>query len=304
MTVRQTSRQEGGQIYLPAVNWLLYAGVLILMLAFESSNKLATAYGLAVTGTLLLTTTLFLILAGAAWHWPRWRLVLIGVVFGGIELTFFGANLTKVVHGGWLPLLIAILVVTAMMTWQRGRVLVTERRIEAEGPLQTFVDLVRTSRIQRVPGTAVYPHPGKETAPLALRANTAFNNVVHEHVVIVSIQRENVPFVPPDQRLSVDELGLGKDGIVHLTVRTGFSDEQDIPEVLRAATGMSDELTFDPDGAYYFLSRLSIERGPEPGMATWRKRIFITMSHNAASPAVDFHLPPDRTVIMGSSISL
>ena len=304
LTVRQTSQQEGGQIYLPAVNWLLFAGVLILMLAFESSNRLATAYGLAVTGTLLLTTTLFLILAGAAWHWPTWRLVVIGVVFGGIELTFFAANLTKVVHGGWLPLLVAVVVVTAMMTWQRGRILVTERRLEAEGSLSSFVEKVHAARIPRVPGTAVYPHPGRETTPLALRANTSFNNVVHEHVVIVSIQRENVPFVPIDQRLTVDELGLIQDGIVHLTVRTGFSDEQDIPQVLRTATGMSDELTFDPDGAYYFLSRLNIERGPAPGMATWRKRIFITLSHNAASPAVDFHLPADRTVIMGSSISL
>ncbi len=304
LTVRQTSRQEGGQIYLPAVNWLLYAGVLLLMVTFQSSNRLATAYGLAVTGTLLLTTTLFLILAGSAWHWPKWRLVVIGVVFGGIELTFFAANLTKVVHGGWLPLLVAVVVVTAMMTWQRGRVLVTERRLQAEGPLQNFIDLVRTSRIPRVPGTAVYPHPGRETTPLALRANASFNNVVHELVVIVSIQRQNVPFVPPEERLSVDELGLINDGIVYLSVRTGFSDEQDIPQLLRSAVGMSDELKFDPDSAYYVLSRLNIERGPEPGMATWRKRIFVTMSHNAASPAVDFHLPADRTVIMGSTISL
>ncbi len=304
LTVRQTSRQAGGQIYVPAVNWLLFGGVLVLMLAFQSSNRLATAYGLAVTGTLLLTTFLFLILAGSSWRWPRWRLVVIGVVFGGIELTFLAANLTKVVRGGWLPLLIAALVVTVMMTWQRGRVIVTERRTEVEGPLQDFVDMVRTTGIPRVPGTAVYPHPGKETAPLALRANTAFNNVVHEHVVIVSIQRENVPLVPPEQRLSVDELGLGQDGIVHLTVRTGFSDEQDIPKVLRAAIGLSDELAFDPDGAYYFLSRLSIERGDAPRLARWRKRIFIGLTHNAASPAVDFHLPPDRTVIMGSSINL
>ena len=304
LTVRQTSKQEGGQIYLPAVNWLLYAGVLILMLAFESSNRLATAYGLAVTGTLLLTTTLFLILAGSAWHWPKWRLVVIGVVFGGIELTFFAANLTKVVHGGWLPLLVAVVVVTAMMTWQRGRVLITQRRLDAEGSLSSFVENVDAAGIPRVPGTAVYPHPGRETAPLALRANAAFNNVVHELVVIVSIQRENVPFVPPEERLSVDELGLARDGIVHLTVRTGFSDEQDIPQLLRSAVGMSDEMKFDPEAAYYVLSRLNIERGSTPGMATWRKRIFITLVRNAASPAADFHLPAERTVIMGSSISL
>lgn len=126
LTVRHTSQEEGGQIYVPAVNWLLFTGVLVLMLSFGSSSKLATAHGLAVTGTLILTTTL--ILAGSSWHWPLWRLILIGVVFGGVELTFFVANVTKVVHGGWLPLLIAVIVVKVMMTWQRGRRLITGRR--------------------------------------------------------------------------------------------------------------------------------------------------------------------------------
>ncbi len=304
LTVRQTSTEEGGQIYVPAVNWLLFGGVLVLMLTFGSSSKLATAYGLAVTGTLLLTTTLFLILAGSSWHWPKWRLILIGVVFGGIELTFFAANLTKVVHGGWLPLLIAVVIVTVMLTWQRGRSMITSRRIEAEGPLPDFVEKLRSNPVPRARGTAVFPHPGKDTTPLALRANTSFNRILHEHVVIVSIQPENVPNIPREERLAIDDLGYADDGIVHLNIRVGFQDEQDIPAILREAVGMSPELQFDPDEAFYFLSRITIERGNAPGMATWRKRLFIGLSHNAASPAVYFQLPEERTVVMGSRISL
>ena len=304
LTVRQTSNEESGQIYVPGVNWLLFVGVLILMLAFRSSNKLATAYGLAVTGTLLLTTILFLILAGSAWHWPKWRLVVVGVVFGGVELMFFAANLTKVVHGGWLPLLIALVVVTVMMTWQRGRQMMTLRRAEAEGPLQAFVDNMRQHPVTRAPGTAVFPHPGKETTPLALRANTEFNGILHEHVVIVSVRPENVPNIPPADRLTVDELGYGDDGIVHLTVRVGFQDEQDIPAMLRQAVGMSPDLQFDPDDAFYFLSRMAIERSDAPGMATWRKRLFIGLAHNAANPAGYFRLPEERTVVMGSRVNL
>ncbi len=235
LTVRHTSTVESGQIYVPAVNWLLFAGVLVLMLVFESSNKLATAYGLAVTGTLILTTTLFLMYAAIAWQWATWKLVLAGVVFGGIELTYFGANLTKIVQGGWLPLLVAAIVVTVMTTWQRGRKIITARRVDVEGPLPEFVDQLDTEGIPRVPGTAVFPHPTKLTAPLALRANVEFNHVLHERVVIVSVLSENVPHVPPDDRLAIDELGAADDGIVHLSVRFGFQDEQDIPEVLRQA---------------------------------------------------------------------
>jgi KUP system potassium uptake protein len=304
LTVRHTSTKESGQIYVPAVNWLLFAGVLILMLTFGSSSKLATAYGLAVTGTLLLTTTLFLILAGSSWGWARWQVVVVGVVFGGLELTFFAANLTKVAHGGWLPLLVAVVVVTVMMTWQRGRRVITERRLAAEGPLLAFVETLRAHPVPRVPGTAVFPHPSKETAPLALRANTQFNRMLHEHVVIVSVESENVPHIPTDQRLTVDELGYSDDGIVYLAVRVGFQDEQDLPAILRHAVGLSPELEFNPDEALYFLSRMTIERGSDPRMATWRKRLFMGLAHNAASPVEAFRLPEDRTVVMGSHIRL
>jgi KUP system potassium uptake protein len=304
LTVRHTSKKEGGQIYVPGVNWLLFGGVLILMLSFRSSERLATAYGLAVTGTLLLTTALFLIVAKTIWHWARWRLVVIGVVFGGLELMFFAANMTKVAHGGWLPLLIGAIVITVMTTWQRGRRLITERRIDLEGSLLDFISELRDDPVRRVAGTAVFPHPTKETVPLALRANVKFNQVLHEHVVIVSVVSENVPHVPRSERLSVDSLGYSDDGIVHLAARFGFQDEQDIPATLRDAFMLTDELEVDPDTALYFLSHITIERGHRGGLMKWRKRLFMGLAHNAATPAAYFQLPVDRTIVMGSRIDL
>ncbi|MGF7235794.1 MAG: KUP/HAK/KT family potassium transporter, partial [Frankia sp.] len=304
LTVRHTSTKEGGQIYVPAVNWLLFAAVVIVTVSFRSSTRLATAYGLAVTGTLLLTTTLFLILARAAWGWPVWRLALMALVFGGLEITFFAANLAKIVHGGWLPLLIGALVVTVMLTWQRGRRTITARRIELEGSLSEFVEQIRRDQPPRVPGAAVFPHPTKETVPLALRANVEFNGILHEHVVIVSVSSENVPHVPRSQRLAVDPLGYGNDGIVHLSARFGFNDEQDIPRTLRDAFMLTSELEVDPDRALYFLSRITIERGRDKGLPQWQKRLFIALAHNAATPAVYFALPVDRSIAMGRQIEL
>ncbi len=286
------------------MNWLLFGGVLLLMILFRSSSKLATAYGLAVTGTFLLTTTLFLVLAGSSWHWSKWKLVAFAVVFGGLELTFFAANLTKVLHGGWLPLLIAVIVTLVMLTWQRGRGIITQRRIALEGPLMDFVEKMRADPPPRVAGTAVFPHPTNETTPLALRANVEFNHVLHEHVVIVSVLPQNVPHIPLEERVTIDDLGYRDDAISHVAIRLGFHDEQDIPAMLRYASRTDTELDLDPDDVAYFLSRITIERGPSPVMTTWRKRLFIGLSRNAATPAAYFKLPDNRTVVMGSRIEL
>jgi KUP system potassium uptake protein len=305
LTVRHTSKQESGQIYVPAVNWLVFGSVLVLIVAFRSSQKLATLYGFAVTGTFLIDTTLFLIVAASMWHWSRARLITIGVLFGGVELAYFGANVTKIASGGWLPLCIALAMSTVMLTWQSGRQIVTRRRQEMEGPLQDFVDDMHERELVRVPGTAVFPHPTKETTPLALRANVEANHVLHEHVVLVSVRVQNVPYVHEDERVAVDQLVYTDDGIVHIELRFGFQDEQDIPESLHFAIGSAEEeLNFDPDTATYFISRLTITRGDADGMATWRKRIFIGLAHNAANPAHNFCLPLDRTVVMGSHLDL
>jgi KUP system potassium uptake protein len=304
LTIRHTSTRESGQIYVPAVNWVLFGSVLVVMLGFRSSSRLATAYGLAVTGTFVITTVLFLIVAATVWHWAKWKLIVTGTVFGFVEITYFAANVTKIVSGGWLPLVIAAAVVTVMTTWQTGRRIVTDRRTDLEGPLQEFVDELHEHKLTRVPGAAVFPHPTKETTPLALRANVNFNHVLHEHVVVVSVRAQNVPYVPPDERIEVDALGYTDDGIVHIDVRYGFQDEQDLPAALRRAVGMSEELELDPENASYFLSRLSIQRGDRPGMMRWRKRLFIGLAHNAANPASSFCLPEDRTVVMGAHLEL
>jgi KUP system potassium uptake protein len=304
LTIRHTSKREHGQIYVPAINWLLFVGVLVLMLSFRSSSRLATAYGLAVTGTFLLTTVLFLIVAARSWQWPRWKLIAAGSVFGTVEVLYLAANVTKIVSGGWLPLVIALAVATVMTTWQAGRRIVTARRTELEGPLQDFVDELHERDLPRAPGTAVFPHPSKQTTPLALRANVEFNHVLHEHVVIISVQVLNVPHVPAQERIEVDALMYPDDGISHIEASFGFQDEQDLPATLQQASGMTHELDLDADTASYFLSRLSIERGTDRALARWRKRLFIGLVHNSANPAAKFCLPIERTVIMGAHLEL
>ncbi|MBU4215895.1 MAG: KUP/HAK/KT family potassium transporter [Actinobacteria bacterium] len=304
LAVRQTSRHEGGQIYLPAVNWILFAGVLLLIAAFKSSARLASAYGVAVTGTLLLTSLLFLFLAHQVWHWATWKLVAYAVIVGGLEVMFFAANLAKIVSGGWLPLAIAAVVVTLMATWRKGAERLFARRTELEGPLDDFVAMVHEERIPRVPGLAVFPHHNKATAPLALRAHVAFNRVLHEHVVIIQIINENVPHIRHVDRVIVDDLGYADDGIVHVCVRVGFNDSQDIPKGLALAIGRSPELTMDPDEAHYFLSVLTVRSSDRPRRRAWRTRLFVWMARNAASRVEVFHLPPERTMVMGANLEV
>ena len=304
LAVKQTSREEGGQIYLPVVNWILFFGVLLLISVFRSSGRLATAYGLAVTGTLVLTSLLFLLLAQLVWHWAMWKIVAYVVVVGLLEAMFFAANLTKVVSGGWLPLLIAAIVVTLMTTWRKGASVLAERRQELEGPLDEFVEMIRETGVPRVPGLAVFPHPNRTTTPLALRSHVNFNHVLHEHVVIVQIINENVPHIHHVDRVVVDDLGYADDGIVHVCVRVGFNDSQDIPKGLALAIGKSHELDLSADAAHYFLSVLTVHAKGTPRLKDWRARLFVWMARNAASRTEVFHLPPERTVIMGANLDL
>ncbi|MGZ4623414.1 MAG: potassium transporter Kup [Blastococcus sp.] len=306
VTVRQTSEHEGGQIYLPGVNAALFVGVLTVMLSFRSAERLATAYGVSVTGALVIDTVLMLVVARVLWQWAPWKLALAAVAFGGVELTFLTANLSKVLHGGWLPLLIAIVVFTVMTTWRRGREIVSGNRRKQEGSLSEFVDELYDRRLPRVPGTAVFPHPGKETTPLALRANVEHNKILHHSVLIVSATSENVPHIPAEERFTVDHLGHEDDNIQHLGVRFGFSDSPDLPEALRqaCATGVLDPAEMDVPNASFFLSRGPIRRTRAKGMASWRKVLFLVLARNAADPAAYFGLPVDRTVTMGSAVDV
>jgi KUP system potassium uptake protein len=306
VTVRQTSEHEGGQIYLPGVNALLFVGVMVVMLTFGSAERLATAYGVSVTGALVIDTVLLLLVARVLWHWPPWQLALAAVAFGGVELTFLAANLSKVAHGGWLPLLIALVVFTVMTTWRRGREIVAGNRRKQEGSLLEFVDDLYARGLPRVAGTAVFPHPGKETSPLALRANVEHNKILHENVLIVSASSANVPHVPVADRFEIDHLGHEDDRIQYLSVRFGFSDEPNLPEALAqaCATGALYPGTIRVEEASFFVSKGSIRRTRAKGMAPWRKLLFLRLAHNAADPAAYFGLPVDRTVTMGSPVEV
>jgi len=306
LAVRHTSREEGGQIYVPVMNWILFAGVLLLTAAFRSSSRLAAAYGLAVTGTLLLTSALFLLLARYVWRVQTWKLVVYLVLVVGVELTFLGANLTKVVAGGWLPLVIAALVVALMTTWRRGADALHAEERDLEGPLPLFLRMLHKhpDLVRRVPGVAVFPHPNATTTPLALRTNADFNRVVHDRVILVQIVNENVPHIRHVDRVEVDDLGDPTDGFVHVKVHVGFADSQDIPKGLALAVGKTPELDIDLDEARYFLSVLTVQATGHRGLRTWRKRLFAWMYHNAANRTEVFHLPPERTIVMGAHVEL
>ncbi|MCW3040150.1 MAG: potassium transporter, partial [Solirubrobacterales bacterium] len=306
LSIRHTSEHEVGQVYVPAINWGLYVAVVLIVIGFRTSEHLASAYGIAVTGTFVLTTILFSVIAVSKWGLSRRRVVPVAVAMLVIDLSFFSANLTKVVHGGWLPLLIAALVFTVLITWQRGRTIVTDNRTEVEGPLRAFIDEIHALEppIHRVEGTAVFLNANQETTPLALRANVEHNHALHACTVIVSIQTLRVPHVAPEDRITIDDLGYADDGITHITARFGFQDEPNIPATLRQAAELGLEGVVDVSDASYFLSKITIARTRAPGMRQWRKRLFMAISRNAASPVQYFGLPDDRTISMGSTVDV
>ncbi len=307
LTIRHTSESEVGQVYAPGINMVLFVAVVGLVLAFGSSAALASAYGVAVTGTFILNTVLFLAVARMLWHRPKPVVALLAVVFLTVEVTFFAANLTKVVHGGWLPLVIAALVFTILTTWRKGRAIVTANRNREEGLLREFVrDLgTRDIPVLEVPGTAVFLNANPETTPLALRANVEHNHVLHENVVIISIETERVPHVAEDDRIDPDDLGDPHDAITRLTAHFGFQDDTDVPATLRLAARLGLlEGACRVDEASYFISQITIVPSRAPGMRMWRKRLFLHLAHNAANPVEYFGLPDNRTVTMGERIGL
>ena len=305
LRIRHTS-EAAGQIYLPGVNGLLFVAVVALVLGFGSSAGLASAYGIAVTGTLAVDTLLFFVVVRMLWGHPLWIVLAGGGAFLAVDLAFFSANLPKVVDGGWFPLLLALALFVVLTTWQRGREIMTARRTEAEGLLSDFVEEVRAMDppVVRVPGTAVCLRPGKDTTPLALRENVDHNHVLHETVVVVTVETARVPHVPRSRRVEVDELGYEDDGILHLTLHFGFQDEHDVPRALRQAAAHDLETDIDVDGAVYFISHMTIVRGEDRELPRWRKKLFLALARTSASPVELFHLPEERIVTMGCHIEL
>jgi len=305
LRVVHTSASTYGQVYMPWINGMLMVAVLILVFAFRSSAALAYAYGMAVTGTITITTLLFLYVAHKRWRTPLWLIVIGGGALLVFDLLFVGANLTKLIYGAWLPLLIAIAIFTVMITWQRGSTIVTRRRDIAEGPLQAFVDKLSSNRgLLRVPGTAVFLNRGTKTAPLALRANVEHNHVLHEHVVIVTIDTLPVPRVNDSERIEIDPLGQTNDGIIHVTARFGYMETPDIGRALRLLGPTKAEGSVGVDDASFFLSKIELTKGEEPSMPAWRTNLFIATSRLSADAAGYFCLPQDRTLIMGSRIEV
>jgi KUP system potassium uptake protein len=306
MRIAHTSESTIGQIYVPWINWLLMVSVLTLVFAFRSSAALAFAFGMAVTGTITITTLMFFYVARLRWNTPVWLLGGGAAALLVVDLLFVAANLTKLTHGAWLPLLIALTAYTIMTTWQRGREIVTAERERREGSLREFVDHLRHDEpgLLQVPGTAVFLNRGRETAPLAMRANVEHNHVRHEHVLIVAIETRPVPRVPAKKRLVIDDLGYADDGIFHVTIRSGYMESADVPRVLRMLDKTRTEGQLQLDEASFFVSKIELRRGAEPTMAAWRKRLFIATSHITADAAEHFGLPRDRTVIMGSQIEV
>jgi KUP system potassium uptake protein len=306
LRIEHTSASTIGQIYVPWINGLLLVMVLILVFAFRSSAALAYAFGMAVTGTITIVTILFFYYARSRWGWPLWAVLIGGGFLILVDLMFLAANLTKLVHGAWLPLLIATVAFTVMTTWQKGREIVTRAREEAEGPLREFVAGLRKIKppLVRIAGTAVFLNRGKETAPLAMRANVEHNRVLHRHVIIMSIDTVPVPRLSDDERITIDELGYKRDGIIHVSACYGYMERPDIPAALRLLDPAHTEGHIDVDMASYFLSELELTAGDEPTMAPWRKRLFIATSYITSDAAAYFGLPLDRTVSIGSRIEV
>ena len=306
LRILHTSRSQVGQVYVPAINWGLLVAVVVLILAFRESANLAAAYGIAVTGTLVVTAVLFGVVLRHRFGRPLWVVLPLVGVFVSIDALFLAANARKVFEGGWLPLVVAAASFTLLMTWNRGRELVTRARTDEEGPLREYVCTMHAMDppLDRGPGTAVFLNANPETAPLALRANVEHNHVLHEGVVIVSVEVLTVPTVAEEDRVQVDDLGFRDDGIFHVHVRHGFQDEIDVPAALDLAARRGLECSLDLESASYFLSRITLRRGGAGGMARWRKGLFLAMARHAANPAVYFNLPIERTIVMGGHITV
>ena len=277
------------------------------MLGFQHSAKLAEIYGVAVTGTFILDTTLFIAVARSLWHTSKPKLAALGALFLTVEVAFFSSNLAKIAHGAWLSLAVGLLIALVMITWRRGTETLTHNRTEQEGSLTEFLEGLRTAEppLRRMPGTAIYLNPSKQTTPLALRAEVQHNQALHDKVVIVSIESVSVSHVDDADQLAVEWLGQKLFKIKHVTFRVGYHDEANVPEALALARkrGLL-ERNLDLEHASYFVSRMTITPTGAPGMSRWRKTLFIMMARNATSPIEAFELPSDRTAMMGSQVAM
>jgi KUP system potassium uptake protein len=298
MQIIHTSAAEMGQIYLPFVNWMLAFFVGLLVLGFKSSTHLAAAYGIAVTGTMIIDALLLSIVAALLWKWKPILVVVVIGIFLFVDLSFFTANLTKIAHGGWFPLAVGLVIFLVLTTWKRGRALLWERVSKDSLELETFLNAV-SDRVPRVPGTAIFMTGTATGTPGSLLHNLKHNKVLHEQVVVLTVRFEEIPYVPGDQRFEVTVLPKN---FYRLLVRYGFMEEPNIPDALRKAERKG--LHCDPMQSSYFLSRETVIPSSKPGMAMWREHIFAWMSRSATSAMDFFNIPPNRVVELGTQIEI
>lgn len=299
LTIRHTSPQQMGQIYIPAINWSLAAACIALVLGFHSSSNLAAAYGVAITTTMVITTMLFYVLLRDRWKWVLPLALLVSGFFLSVDLAFFTANITKIAHGGWFPLAVAGGVFLLMSTWQRGREVLGARLRERLIPLELFLaDLLLNPPI-RVPGIAVFLSGNPVGTPPALRHNVLHNRVLHETVVVVVVETAETPHVAEADRLSVEEIG---EGFWRVILTYGFMEQPNIPYEL--ARMRHPKLAFVEGQASYFLGRETLLPTRKSGMIRWRERLFAWMSRNAQPATQFFRLPPERVVEVGVQVEL
>ncbi|MBI2406957.1 MAG: potassium transporter Kup [Gemmatimonadetes bacterium] len=303
VTIKHTSAKTEGQIYIPEVNWGLMVGCLVIVLTFRGSSDLSAAYGIAVTGTMLATSVLFGVVTAARWNWPRWQVALLVGGFVLMDLALFGSNLAKLRHGGWVPVAIAIAIFIGMTTWKRGRDILRERLKEITMPLDAFLKSLSSGKILRVPGTAVFMTSEAAGAPVVLFHHLKHNKVLHEQVILLSIQTATVPEVPHQERMRLEYL---EHGFVRVSAVYGFMETPNVTELL----GLLRErgVKAKPMETSYYLGREQLiprqKAWKEGGMtmSIWRKRLFAFMAKNAVSAAAFFQLPPNRVVELGTQI--
>jgi KUP system potassium uptake protein len=297
LKITHTSAAAAGQIYIPVVNWALMVMVIVLVLSFQTSSNLAAAYGIAVTGAMLIDTVLIAVVLFQLWKWSRLLAGLLLAVFAVVDLAYFAANLTKVPDGGWFPLLIGLVAFTLLTTWARGRKLMIERMNEAAMPTSIFIKSAANSAI-RVPGTAVFMTTAMDGVPHALLHNLKHNKVLHERVILLTVRIEDVPFVEYGNNLLTD---LGN-GFFRLIVRYGFMQEVNVPAALERVRDCGG--SFKMMDTSFFLARQTLLSSAKPGMAVWREKLFAWMLRNAESAMEFFKLPTNRVVELGSQVEI
>ena len=298
LRILHTSASAAGQIYIPVINWALMVMVILLVLTFGSSTNLAAAYGIAVTGAMFIDTVLIAVVLFQLWRWNRIAAGLLLAVFFLVDIAYFGANLTKVPQGGWVPLFMGLIAFTLLTTWAKGRKLMINRMNEAAMPTGVFIKSAANSAT-RVPGTAVFMTTAPDGVPHALLHNLKHNKVLHERVILLTIRIEDVPFVETGHHFDLEDLGSG---FYRLIIRYGFMEEVDVPAALTRLEGCGPQ--FKMMDTSFFLARQTLITSSRPGMAVWREKLFAWMLRNAESAMEFFKLPTNRVVELGSQVEI